>query len=254
MPIAVVTGASSGIGRDIAIELAKRGYELILVSRRAEKLKELTKELPTRTEIVCADLSVEENCYSLYERCRDKDVEVLINNAGFGIFGDFCDIPKERETEMINLNVKAVHILTKLFLKDFKAADKGYILNVASAAGFMPEGALLSAYYATKAYVLSLSRSINTELKMAHSNVCVSVLCPGPVKTEFNAVAGVQFASGGLDSKKVAEIAVEGLFSGKKVIIPGALIKAGKVFSKVLPDNLLGAFAYRFQKGKQDRP
>ncbi len=251
MATAVVTGASSGIGQEIAIELSERGYNLILAARRTDKLLEVSKLLKSPAEIITIDLSKEENCYSLYERCKGRDVEILVNNAGFGSFGEFTHQELSRQVEMIDLNVRAVHILTKLFLQDFTEKDSGRILNVASAAGFMPAGPLLSTYYATKAYVLSLTRGIAKELKKVKSGVSLSALCPGPVKTEFDTVAGVDFYSVGMDAKKVAQIAVGGMLSGKTVIVPGVIMKVGRVLAKLLPDGALAAFAYRFQRAKK---
>lgn len=251
MATAIITGASSGIGREMALILSGMGYDLILAARRGDKLEELRKELGTPVEIMTIDLSKEENCYSLYERCRDKDVEILINNAGFGAFGDFLGTELSRDMEMVDLNVKAVHILTKLFLLEFKAKNCGKILNVASAAGFMPEGPLLSTYYATKAYVLSLSRGIAKELKKSGSEVTVSALCPGPVKTEFDAVAGVDFRGVGMSARKCAKIGISGMMKGKTAIIPGFFMKAGKFFTKILPDSVIGEFAYHFQRAKR---
>lgn len=251
MATAIITGASSGIGREMAMILSGMGYDLVLAARRGDKLRELAKKLKTACEIMTVDLSKEENCYSLYERCKEKDVEILVNNAGFGAFGDFGETPISRDMEMVDINVKAVHILTKLFLLEFKAKNCGKILNVASAAGFMPEGPMLSTYYATKAYVLSLSRGIAKELKKSKSAVTVSALCPGPVKTEFDAVAGIDFQGVGMSAKKCAEIGISGMMKGKTVIVPGFLMKLGKFFTKILPDSLIGEFAYHFQKAKR---
>lgn len=251
MATAVITGASSGIGRDIAVILSDMGYDLILTARRKDRLQELYERLGGRAEIFCADLSQPVNCRSLYDFCRDKDVEILVNNAGFGYFGEFSAAPVETELEMIDLNIKAVHILTKLFLNDFISKNKGRILNVASSAGFMPAGPLLGTYYATKAYVLSLTRSVSKEIEK--TNVTISALCPGPVKTEFNKVAGVEFAVGGMTGGQAARIAVRGMMRGKRVIIPGVMMKIAKFLTKILPDRLLTAFAYRFQKAKETK-
>ena len=251
MATAVITGASSGIGKEMAIVLSRMGYDIILVARRGDKLQEVSKELQKPAEIMTIDLSKEENCYSLYERCKGKDVEILVNNAGFGNFGNFSETELSRDMEMLDLNVKALHILTKLFLLEFKEKNQGKILNVASAAGFMPEGPMLSTYYATKAYVLSLTRAIAKELKKENSGVTVSALCPGPVKTEFDQVAGVDFQGVGMGAKKCAEIGISGLLRGKTVIIPGILMKVGKFFTKILPDCVIGEFAYHFQRAKR---
>ena len=251
MATAIITGASSGIGREMAKVLSGMGYDLILAARRGDKLKELAKELTTACEIMSVDLSKEENCYSLYERYKGKDVQILVNNAGFGAFGDFCKTELSKDMEMVDLNVKAVHILTKLFLLEFKEKNCGKILNVASAAGFMPEGPMLSTYYATKAYVLSLSRGIAKELKKSGSKVTVSALCPGPVKTEFDLVAGVDFQGVGMSAEKCAKIGISGMMKGKPAIIPGFFMKAGKILVKLLPDSVVGEFAYHFQRAKR---
>ena len=135
--LALITGASSGMGRDMARILAKNGYDLILVARRKERLLELKKELCTNITVISMDLSVLDNNYKLYERVRNKKIDLLINNAGFGLFGEFYETDLDTELKMIDLNIKAYHILTKLFLKDFIKKDQGYILNVCSSAGFM---------------------------------------------------------------------------------------------------------------------
>ncbi len=242
---ALITGASSGIGRDIARVLSDMGYDLVLVARRAERLEALKQELKTNVQILPFDLSEAENCYTLHKQAGE--IDVLINNAGFGMFGDFVEGDLEEELKMLRVNSQAMHMLMKLYLRDFTARDRGYILNVASAAGFMPGGPLLNTYYATKAYILNLSRGVSKELKKHKSRVVVSALCPGPVKTEFEAVAGVDFASVGLKSDKVARYAVKKLFRGKRVIVPGVIFKVGRILAKVLPDSWLLSAAYIIQ-------
>ncbi len=246
---ALITGASSGIGRDIARELAKKGIPLILVARRREPMEALKNELSVPVEIITCDLSKKENVYALYEKVKDKKVEILINNAGFGVFGKFCDTETERETEMISVNITAPHILTKLFLRDMKKRDYGYILNVASSAAFLP-GPLFSSYYASKAYVYRLTRAVDYELKKEGSHVCVSVLCPGPTSTEFDRVANVKFSIPALSSGFVAEYAVKKMFERKKVIVPGAAMKAGRILAKLAPENIQMLFAYNTQRKK----
>ena len=149
---ALITGASSGIGRDMARVLSEKGYDLILVARRKTKLEKLQKELKTNVEIIPMDISSTYNCMSLYNQVKKQDIDILINNAGFGIFGEFVNTNIDKELDMIDINIKTVHVLTKLFLKDFKAKNKGYILNVASSAAFLP-GPLMASYYGTKAYI-----------------------------------------------------------------------------------------------------
>ena len=157
---ALITGASSGIGRDIARELSKKGYDLVLVSRDEKKLNKVKEELEKeniKIEIISTDLSIEENCKEIHKNV--KNVDILINNAGFGDCGNFTKTNLEKELNMIKTNITAYHILTKLYLIDMKKKGEGKILNVASIAGFMP-GPLMATYYATKAYIVRLSESI----------------------------------------------------------------------------------------------
>ena len=236
---ALITGASSGIGMEIAKELNKRGFNLILVARRLDRLQALKEQLKGDITSICCDLSVENNCIELYNKVKDYDISILINNAGFGDIGYFSDTSLEREMEMIDTNCKALHILTKLFLKDFTEKNRGYILNVASSAGLMPGGPLMSAYYATKAYVVSLTSGISEELKSSGSRVSISALCPGPVDTEFNKVANVKFNLRSISAKKCAEIAVEGMFKKKLIIVPSIDMKASYIASRILPRSII---------------
>ena len=245
---ALVTGASSGIGREMAITLSDMGYDLILVARRKTKLEQLKKQLPGKTTIITMDLSSTANCMKLYDKVKKEDIEVVVNNAGFGVFGKFDKTNLDKELDMIDINIKAVHILTKLFLKDFKDKDSGYILNVASSAAFL-SGPLMATYYATKGYVLKLTEAIYEELRREKSNVYVGALCPGPVDTEFNKVAKVKFAVKAMDSKTVAEYAVDQMFKKKLVIIPGITTKFVGL-SKLLPRKLLLRLNYNLQQKK----
>ncbi len=247
---ALITGASSGIGRDIAIKLSEIGYDLIVIARRGDKLGELKEIVKTEVEAITLDISSPEACFSLYEAVKDKNIDIVINNAGFGLLGRFDETDIRRELQMQDTNIKALHILTKLFLKDFMKKDRGYILNVASSAAFLP-GPLMSTYYATKAYVLRLTEAIYEELKQQKSNVYVGILCPGPVHTEFGSVANVSFSVKGLTSKYVANYAVEKMFRKQLVIIPGRIMKVCRLLTKILPDKLLAKAAYNIQKKKK---
>lgn len=246
---ALVTGASSGIGYEISKYLAKRGYDIIVVARNRQALENLKNEIKTNVQIVCMDLSVVDNCVKLYENFKDENIDVLINNAGFGMYGNFDILDMNKEIEMINVNILACDILTKLFLKDMKKRDSGYILNVGSIAGFMP-GPLMSSYYASKSYVVKLTQAIRKELKKSKSGVSVSVLCPGPVNTNFNNTAGVKFAVRPLSSEYVAKYAVDMLFKKKLVIVPGFTIKLARFFSKFTSDNILAEITYYIQTKK----
>ena len=246
---ALITGASSGIGKDMARVLANKGYELVIVARDEKKLEEVKNELSpiTKVEIISTDLSDEANCKEIYKEV--ENVDLLINNAGFGDCGNFTKTSLEKEINMIKTNIIAYHILTKLYLIDMKAKNEGKILNVASIAGFMP-GPLMATYYATKNYVVKLSEAIREELKKEKSKVQISILCPGPVKTNFNKVANVKFNLREADSKKVAKYAIKELEKGKFYIVPGLDVKIAKIGAKIIPTSIMQKFAYMAQKRK----
>lgn len=247
---ALITGATSGIGRDMAIILAKQGIDLIIASRDTKKMQALARRLPVNVKTVTVDLSRESDCYYLYHEVKTENIDILINNAGFGAFGPTWEVPLETELNMLNLNVRAVHILTKLFLKDFLAKDSGYILNVASSAGFLA-GPLMSAYYATKSYVLRFTEAIHEELRQSGSNVKISALCPGHVETGFDARANVRHSIGGLTSRKVAKYGINGMFRGDVVILPGMLMKLTYIGEKCLTESLMLKAAYAAQSKKR---
>lgn len=253
MKKALITGASSGIGKDIAIELSDMGYEIILVARNVQRLNEVSKQLKTKSYIVPTDLSLKEQCFEVYEKtmeiCSDGGLEILINNAGFGLFGKFLETDITTELNMIDTNITAPHILTKLFLKEFYKYNRGYILNVASSAAFMP-GPLMATYYSTKAYVLRLTQAIDRELKNSGSKIYIGALCPGPVDTNFNDTANVRFALKGLKSTDVAKYTVKQMFRRKTVIIPGTAMKLSKLGLRFLPDKIITKITYNIQKRK----
>ena len=247
--LALITGASSGMGRDMARILSKMGYDLILVARRRERLLELKKELDTNVTVISMDLSIVQNNYKLYEKVKNKNIDILINNAGFGLFGEFVKTEIETELKMIDLNVVAYHILTKLFLQDFVRKDKGYILNVCSSAGFMA-GPRMATYYATKNYITKLTMAINEELRVSKSHVVVSALCPGPVATEFNQVAHGTFAIREASSYEVAKYAIDKLMKKKMIIVPTLLMKLTLFFNRFAPYRLALYIAYKIQMRK----
>lgn len=247
---ALITGTSSGIGREMAKYLDHLGYELIIVARSKEKLEQLASSLNKKPKIIVMDLMLESNIKSLYVLTKNENIDILINNAGFGTFGTFTETELTTELEMIDLNIKTVHMLTKMFLKDMKKKDKGYILNVASSAAFQP-GPLMATYYSTKAYVLRLTEAIYYELKKENSKVHISCLCPGPVDTNFNQVAGVSFAVKPASAEEVSRYAIDQMLKNKMLIIPGFKMKCVKFFGRFLSDKKLMALAYRIQKKKQ---
>ena len=297
---ALITGASSGIGRDMARYLYRLGYNLIIVARNVDKLNELKVELSknevnadiknNNTENLQADeqittskkdnkienneqikneienkstdtqeqqiivkqvdLSDKDQCIKLYEETKHISLDLLVNNAGFGVFGEFIETDLDKEINLINTNITAVHILTKLYLKDMIRNNKGHILNVASIAGMEP-GPLMAAYYASKSYVIRLSRAINEEIKKRKANVKISILCPGPVDTNFNNVAKVVFKAPSMSSEEVAKYGIDKALKGKLIIIPGFLNKCVRFFSKIIPDCILEEVAYHIQKRKK---
>ena len=247
---ALITGASSGIGLDIARYLATKGYELILVSRNKEKLEQIQEHLPTKVTIIVADLSNEQRVKDLYVLAKKENIDILINNAGLGDFGYLTDTDLNKDLELINTNIKAVHILTKHMVKDMEKRETDtYILNVSSSAAFQP-GPLMSTYYATKAYVYQLTEALNFEQKKKKTKVHVSVLCPGPVETNFNNVAGVKFAVKPLKSSFVAKYAIDQMFKNKMLIIPGFKMKCAKFFGRFVSDKSKLKMTYNIQKKK----
>ena len=249
---ALITGASSGIGRDMARVLASKKYDLVLVARDLEKLnnlaEELNKKYEIKTQTIGMDLSISENCIELHKSV--KDVDILINNAGFGDCGNFTKTSLEKELKMIDTNITAYHILMKLYLTDMKERKSGKILNVASIAGFMP-GPLMATYYATKSYIVRISEAIREELKKEKiKNVKISILCPGPVKTNFDTVANVNFNLKQRSSMEVAKYAIEKLEKGKFYIVPGLEVKLARFGSKIAPTTLISNIAYHMQQRK----
>lgn len=247
---AVITGASAGIGMEFAKRLSKRGYPLVLIARREDRLVKLSKELKTKCEIITADLSREEECYRVFYQLQDKEVGVFINNAGFGDCGKFTETDLQKEMNMVQVNVKAVHVLMKLMLKKMQKAGWGYILNVASSAGLMPAGPYMATYYATKAYVTSLTQAVAEELRESGSRIYVGCLCPGPVDTEFNSVANVEFALKGISAGECVDYALKRMGKREVVIIPTKAIQLAMTFGKYLPTPVYIRIAARQQKKK----
>lgn len=247
---ALITGASSGIGREIALYLSDLGYDIIVVARNNQALKDLQREVKTKVEIVKMDLTDRENVWRLHEMYKREPIEVLVNNAGFGLYGLVTETDLEKDLELIDLNITALHMLTKLFLADMKKRNLGYILNVSSIAGFL-SGPLMAEYYASKNFVLSYSKAINKELKKEGSEVHISALCPGPTKTNFNKVAKVEFKAKPYSAEYVAEYGINKMFEEKPVIVPGLKMKFVHLASKLLPSSITSEFAYEIQKRKR---
>ena len=248
----LITGASSGIGTEFARAFSKKGCKLILVARRADRLHALAAELGTPCEVLPADLSEEKEVLRIAELTKDQKVDILINCAGFGLLGAETAVDLAEELNMIDVNIRAVHILTKIFLEQMIARNSGAILNVASSAGLLPAGPYLNTYYATKAYGASFTQGLAAELEDIRRNVYVAALCPGPVNTEFTAVARGSQWDNGISAEKCVSYAMKQMEKGKRVIVPGFTVRAGLFFSRFLSKKAIARFVGRFQKKKAE--
>ena len=246
---AVITGASAGLGTEFAKQLAAKGYKLILTARREDRLQALAETLPVECIVIPADLSKKEECFRLFELIKEYKVDIFINNAGFGDCSSFLTSDLEMELDMVDVNIKAVHILCKKMLQKMQKENHGYILNVASSAGLLPAGPYMATYYATKAYVSSLTQAIARELKEMNSKVYVGALCPGPVDTEFNDVANVEFALKGITSEYCVEYAIQQMIKRQTVIVPTLLMKASTMVGRLAPRDL----AVKITAGQQKK-
>ncbi len=247
----LITGASSGMGREMAKILADQYDQMVLVARDQNRLALLQQEIMTshpavNVTTVSLDLSNPEYCQQLHT--MHPDVDLLINNAGFGDSGVFAERPLEKDLSMINTNVVALHVLTKLYLADMQARNSGHILNIGSIAGFMP-GPLMATYYATKNYVVRLSEAIREELRRAKSKVKISVLCPGPVDTNFAKTADVKFNFHGVDSTKVARYAIQHL--NQFYIVPTFTVRLARFAIGLLPTTWVARIVYNLQAKRQ---
>lgn len=243
---ALITGASYGFGADFARELSAEGWDLIIVARSKDKLEQLKKTLKTNVRVIAMDLSVEENLYTLYRMTKKDNVDMLINNAGYGLFGEFTETDLKTELNIIDLNIKAYHILTKLFLQDMVKRDSGRILNVGSAAGF-GSGPKLSTYYATKAYILNLTVSIYEELRAKKSKVKISVFCPGPTATEFTTRAQGKFNFNEYNSLDMVRRCLKALFKDQVIIVPGIAIKGLVLLTRLLSKTMMAKITHIIQ-------
>ena len=243
---ALITGATSGLGYEFVKLFANDGYNLVLVARNEKKLKEI-KQIFTNIEVtvIAKDLSVPRAANEVFREIEEKglDIDVLVNNAGFGLLGKFEELDIHKQLEMIQLNITSLTELTYYILPKMKERNSGRILNVASTAAFQP-GPLMAVYYATKSFVLSLSEALVEELN--DSNVTVTTLCPGATKTNFGSVAnveGTKMFSKAMESDKVAKKGYEAMMSGKRVIVTGGLNKAGALGAKFLPRSMAAKLA-----------
>ena len=226
MQTVLITGASSGIGLELAKLFAEDGNNLVIVARREELLNKIADELKSEyginVEVIPKDLTLEKSTLEIYEQLKDKDIDVIVNNAGFGAVGPFSELDYKRQIDMVNLNITALTSLTRLFIPNMIEKNRGGILNVGSLAGFQP-GPYASIYYATKAFVLSFTEGLKEELK--NSDLKISCLAPGPTNTEFGEVSGLDksflFKFGTMGAREVARQGYSGFLNGETVVIPG---------------------------------
>ena len=252
---ALVTGASSGLGFEFAKQLSARGYKLILVARRRDKLEQVQKSIKTESIIIAADLSERDECVRVITETLGLNIDVFINNVGFGDCGRFYETDANKDLQMIDVNVTAMHLLLKMMLQRMKSSKVtgGYILNVASSAGLFPAGPYMATYYATKAYVTSITQAIARELKEEDSEIYVGALCPGPVDTEFNDVANVEFALKGISAGYCVSYALKQMFDRRKVlIVPTLRMKLAVLGTRFLSRDQVVALTADQQKKKRD--
>jgi short-subunit dehydrogenase len=243
--VALITGASAGLGVEFARQLSERGHRLVLAARRKERLDALAKELG-KARAVSIDLSKKDSAAKLLAdlEANGETVDLLVNNAGFGLIGRFAELDPGRERQMIDLNVGTLTDLCRAVAPQMIARKSGAILNVASTAAFQP-GPKMAVYFATKAFVLSLTEALHEELKPHGVNV--SCLCPGPTRTEFGDVAGFggngMFDKVAMEAPEVVEAGLDGLDSNQAVVIPGIINKVGAFSGRFAPRSVVRKIA-----------
>jgi uncharacterized protein len=250
MPTALVTGASVGIGRELAKLCARDGYDLVLIARSRPQLQSLAAELRSAVRIIPADLSLGPAPREIFDQLAGMPIDVLINNAGFGLLGKFWELDPRQQVDMVQVNITALTELTRLFLPGMIERRRGRVLNVASTAAFQP-GPLMAVYYASKAYVLSFSEAIHNECR--GTGVTVTALCPGPTRTEFQRRAGAStaklFDSGRvMDAATVAQIGWSATKKGKPLAIAGGMNAAMAFLTRFAPIQLTASMARKFQE------
>jgi hypothetical protein len=258
MPVALITGASTGIGRELAFIAAENGYDLALVARTAAPLEvvatEVTRKHARKVLIFPVDLSEPNAAIGLMDSIGKAGiaVDVLINNAGFGLVGKVWELPDYQQMQMVQLNIGALTQLTRLCLPGMVERRLGYVLNVASTAAFQP-GPLMSVYYASKAYVVSFSEAVHNEVKEFGVKVCC--LCPGPTRTEFVKRAGMgnsKLFEGGhvMSAAEVAQIGWNAMMSGKSLVVSGALNATMAFLTRFAPRQMMASIARSLQETK----
>ncbi len=250
MKYALITGASSGIGEAFVYKLDSLGYTCIMIARREERLKQIKAKLLNDAIIIQADLSDKEQCLNLLKQIKDYKIDLFINNAGLGYCGLFDSYDLSHDINMIDVNISAFSILLKYMIGHMSLYNGGTIINVASIAGLMSAGPYMSTYYASKSYVVSLTKALQCELKQQKSSIYLACLCPGPVLSEFDTVANVQFSLKGITAKKCVEETIKGIKKRQSVIIPTRTLKVAMALSFIVPDKIMIKIVSKNQKKK----
>jgi uncharacterized protein len=252
---ALVTGASVGIGRDLAELFARDGHHLVLTARNESQLQELAAKLRDQyhvnVEVLVQDLSVAGASQRIFEQLQSKSIDYLVNNAGFGTHGPFAEAEIASQLAMLQVNIVALTHLTRLFLPGMLQRGSGRIMNLASVAAFLP-GPLMAVYFATKAYVLSFSEALAGEV--AGSGVTVTAVCPGATKTEFQIRAGIadtpMFQKGAMNSEKAARLGYDAMMRGKRTIVTGFSNKLSAFGTRFVPRRTTAAIAKRLNENR----
>ena len=248
---ALVTGASSGIGYESSKILASKGYDLIITARSVDKLNKLSEEIKNTFNkdvvIIPLDISKRESLDELFNKTKDYEIEVVINNAGLGKVGMFNEVTDAEDFNMIDINVTAMHMILKHYAD---ILEKGYILTVASIASFAP-GPKMATYYATKNYIRSYAEALRYELKKMKKNIGITILAPGPVNTNFNDTANVTFTLKGVDANKCANYAIKRMFKKKKFATPKWSVRAATRLMRILPHRVSMRLCFKSQSKKQ---
>ena len=251
----LITGASSGIGLELARLFARDGNNLVLVARREELLNKIAGELNSdfgvEVEVITKDLTLGKSSDEIFMQLKDREIDIVVNNAGFGAVGPFSELDYKRQVDMIKLNVTALTSLTRLFIPRMVERNSGGILNVGSLAGFQP-GPYATIYYATKAFVLSFTEGLKEELK--NTNIKITCLSPGPTNTEFGEVSGLDksflFKFGTMGAKEVALQGYNGFLNGETVVIPGFSNKLLPLLVRLSPRFLVRSITAKLNRSE----
>lgn len=244
---ALVTGASSGLGKAFSCWLSKHQYEVVLVARNKESLLNLQQQLSYKSEIIVADLTSQEDVLKVCKYLEQEKIDVLINNAGVGCYGDFWQIPNEQEKSMLELNIIAPTLLMKSYIR---YQSRGRILNVASIAALQTDP-LMAGYGASKSFLLMLSKSIDVELAHSSKDILIQTCLPGSFVSAFDQQANVHHSLAKVKSEVIAEKIMRDVFKNKKIIIPGTKNKWAYYLGKYLPEKIVNKIEYKIQKSKE---